>query len=210
MSRKEHMQKTQAMTLSTRSRPEQVNAAYSCCPYYRCFGAGAILMLLLCVLGCASHPPKPLQTAESVDLQRYMGTWYEIARLPNHFQSKCASDVQARYRMDGGVVRVLNRCRKPDGTVTKAKGIAKVVPGSGNAKLRVSFFWPFYGNYWILALDPEYRWVLVGEPRRKYGWILSRTTSLDGSIVERVLTRAEQLGYDRAAFQRTRHIKPIE
>lgn len=163
-----------------------------------------------CLTGCISTPAVPLPTVEAVDLNRYMGTWYEIASLPNWFQRSCASDTQARYALAGDDVRVANRCRRADGGVEEANGVAKVVGGSGNAKLRVSFFRPFYGDYWILALDPDYRWVLVGHPSREYGWVLSRSPTLDTAKVDSILDRAVALGYDRAAFRRTPQMRPID
>jgi len=84
------------------------------------------------------------------------------------------------------------------------------VDGSNNAKLRVSFFRPFYGNYWVLALDPQYRWVLIGEPGREYGWILSRTPTLDKATLDSILNRAVALGYDRAAFRLTPQTQPLD
>lgn len=161
----------------------------------------ALAGLLLGLAGCMEKPHAPLPTVVSVDLERYLGEWHEIALLPNSFQSMCAADTQASYRLDGDVVRVRNQCRKADGSMAQANGIAKVVEGSGNAKLRVSFFRPFYGDYWILALDPDYRWVLVGEPGRKYGWVLSRTPTLEDSVLQGILDRAVSLGYARTAFQ---------
>jgi apolipoprotein D and lipocalin family protein len=160
--------------------------------------------------GCTLRPATPLPTVESVDLSRYMGDWYEIALLPNSFQSLCVADTQAGYRLDGDVVRVRNRCRKADGGIEEANGIAKVVEGSGNAKLRVSFFRPFYGDYWVLALDPNYRWVLIGEPSRAYGWVLSRTPQLDDASLQIALDKAAALGFDRAAFRRTPQNKPLD
>jgi apolipoprotein D and lipocalin family protein len=153
--------------------------------------------------GCATTSA-PLPTVAAVDLDRYVGTWYEIARLPNRFQSMCVSDTQATYRRDGDQVAVLNRCRGADGQFEQAEGIASAVVDSGNAKLRVSFFRPFYGDYWILDLDPDYRWVLIGEPRREYAWILARTPALDDATVDRLLARAAALGFDRQAFQRSK------
>jgi apolipoprotein D and lipocalin family protein len=160
------------------------------------------LFAVVLLAGCASSTP-PLPTVQSVDLSRYYGTWYEIARLPNWFQSMCVSDTRADYRPDGENVSVVNQCRTADGKTEQASGIAKVVAGSQGAKLRVSFFRPFYGDYWILDLDPDYRWVLVGEPGRKYGWILARDKTLDAATLDRLLARAEVLGYDRQAFIRT-------
>lgn len=165
--------------------------------------------LLLCVGGCATGPTVPLPTVEAVDLVRYAGTWHEIALLPNSFQSMCVADTQANYRLDGGTVRVTNRCRKSDGEVEEATGIAKVVEGSNGAKLRVSFFRPFYGDYWVLALDKGYQWVLVGEPSRKYAWVLARQPVLDAATLDAALDRAATLGFDRSAFRRTPQTQPL-
>lgn len=152
---------------------------------------------------CTTHPL--LNTVQSVDFERYYGAWYEIVRLPNRFQKMCVSDTQATYQPDGKHVTVLNQCRTADGTVEQAKGIAKAVKGSGGAKLRVSFFRPFYGDYWILALDPDYRWVLIGEPGRGYAWVLARQPELDAVTLEVLLSRAEALGFNRQAFVKTAH-----
>jgi apolipoprotein D and lipocalin family protein len=166
-----------------------------------------VLTAALLLAGCTtSHPPLP--TVEAVDLQRYYGTWYEVARLPNRFQSMCVSDTQAAYRPDGNHVAVVNSCRTADGKVERAEGIAKLVEGSQGAKLRVSFFRPFYGDYWVLALDPDYRWVLVGEPSRKYAWVLAREPRLDKATLDALLTRAATLGFDRQAFLTTPHSGP--
>jgi apolipoprotein D and lipocalin family protein len=167
-------------------------------PVLHLMGIAAATLLAACT---STHPP--LATVQAVDLDRYYGTWYEIARLPNRFQAICVSDTQATYRPDGKEVSVVNRCRTADGKFEQADGIAKVVPGSQGAKLRVSFFRPFYGDYWILDLDPAYRWVLVGEPSRKYAWILAREPKLDEATVEALLARAAALGFDRQAFIRT-------
>lgn len=154
--------------------------------------------------GCGTRHP-PLPTVAAVDLERYSGTWYEIARLPNRFQSMCASDTQAMYRQDGNDISVVNRCRTENGEIEQADGVAKVVPDSRGAKLRVSFFRPFYGDYWVLELDPAYRWVLVGEPRRRYAWVLAREPRLDEATLDALLGRAAALGFDRRAFVRTPH-----
>jgi apolipoprotein D and lipocalin family protein len=167
-------------------------------------------VLLACLASCTLRTTTPLPTVESVDLARYMGKWYEIALLPNRFESTCAADTQATYRLDRDLVRVRNRCRKADGGVEEANGVAKVVEGSRNAKLRVSFFRPFYGDYWILALDHDYRWALVGEPRREYAWVLSRTATLDEASLQIALDKAAALGFDRKAFRRTPQINPLD
>jgi apolipoprotein D and lipocalin family protein len=162
-------------------------------------GTAVLAAMAIGLAGCATQHA-PLPTVAAVDLARYAGTWYEIARLPNRFQSMCVSDVSASYRRDGDRIAVLNQCRTADGRIAQAEGIAKPVADSGNAKLRVSFFRPFYGDYWILDLDPDYRWVLVGESGRDYAWILARTPTLDAQVQERLLARAAALGFDRQAF----------
>lgn len=195
--------------------PDGVDRFYPGNPH--CFIGRFYRSLSFCLLGiigiaafsCATAPPRPRPTVDSVDLGRYMGIWYEVALIPNSFQAACAGDTQASYELEGELVRVLNRCRAETGEVIAARGVAKTVPGSGNAKLRVSFFRPFYGDYWILALDPGYRWVLVGVDSRKYAWILSRRPDLDETTIEALLSRAAELGFDRAAFRRTPHTRPI-
>lgn len=153
---------------------------------------------LLFVLAAA----EPLTTVESVDLARYAGTWFEAARTPNRFQKKCAGDVRATYTVEGPEkVRVVNQCRKANGETSIAKGWAKV--GESTAKLRVSFFWPFYGDYWVLALDPEYRWVVVGEPDRENLWLLTREQNPPVELVQRMTEMAAKKGYDVSRLVRT-------
>jgi apolipoprotein D and lipocalin family protein len=153
---------------------------------------------------CTTAPAlAPLPTVPAVDLARYQGRWYEISALPNRFQAQCVADTQADYQLDGDHVTVRNSCRNARGEVEQAQGLAEPVSGSQQAKLRVSFFRPFYGDYWVLALDADYRWVLVGEPTRRYGWVLSRTPSLPPADLAQALGRAEQLGYERQAFVMT-------
>jgi apolipoprotein D and lipocalin family protein len=174
--------------------------------------ATASLIVLTATLGlggCRSGPEAPLPTVASVDVPRYMGTWYEIAKLPNRFQASCASDTVARYRLTEGGVDVLNRCRRADGSVSSISGRATVVAGSAGARLRVSFFWPIFGDYWVLALDPSYQTVLVGAPSRKYAWVLARTPTLDDARLQDLLARAQALGFDREAFVRSPQVTPI-
>jgi apolipoprotein D and lipocalin family protein len=152
----------------------------------------------------------PMETVKQVELDRYLGKWYQVAFIPNSFQSMCIADTQAEYQLDDKDVRVINRCRTKDGGIEQANGIAKLVENSNNTKLRVSFFRPFYGNYWVLDLDPNYQWVLVGEPSRKYGWILSRTPQLDSAIQHSILDKAETLGYQRSQFQVSAQSNPLK
>jgi len=147
----------------------------------------------------------PLEVVGSVDLDRYLGTWYEIASYPAWFQRGCTA-VTAQYSLrDDGLIRVVNSCNKGalDGKLKQSTGRAKVVDGSNNAKLKVSFFGPFWGDYWIIDLDPEYRWAVVGVPSRKYLWILSRTRSMDEALYQEITGRLQARGYDKARLVRT-------
>jgi apolipoprotein D and lipocalin family protein len=148
----------------------------------------------------------PLRVEPSVDLARYAGKWYEIARLPNWFQRACASDTTATYTVrPDGKVDVVNACRKKDGSLKSVQGIARPAGGDEpNTKLKVTFFWPFSGKYWIMDLDPDYRWAVVGEPGRGYLWILSRTPQMDQAIYESILKRASAQGYDIGRLLKTR------
>jgi apolipoprotein D and lipocalin family protein len=153
----------------------------------------------------ATRKTEPLVTVRQVDLNRYAGTWYEIARYPNRFQKKCDSDTKAMYLLrDDGSVGVLNSCRKSDGTITSNKGTAKVVDPATNAKLKVTFFWPFSGDYWIIDLAPDYSYAVVGEPSRKYLWILSRTPQMDDATYREITERIRFLGYDPAHLMKTK------
>jgi apolipoprotein D and lipocalin family protein len=155
---------------------------------------------------------KELIVVPSVDLNKYAGLWYEIARLPNWFQKQCVGDVTAMYFIqDDGTIKVVNRCRNGKGEIEEAEGQAKrVCNDSSNAKLKVRFapkflsFLPFvWGNYWIIDLDPEYRYAVVGEPDRKYLWILSRTPILEEDTLQAIISRIKTKGYDLVQLIRT-------
>ena len=145
-----------------------------------------------------------LEVVQSVDLTRYVGRWYEIARLPNSFQKKCADTVTANYTMrEDGKIEVINRCRKASGEYTTAKGKAKIVDKKTNAKLKVTFFWPFYGDYWILDLGPNYEYAVVGEASRKYLWILSRSPRMDEALFQQLLQKMAAKGFNTEMMIRT-------
>ena len=147
---------------------------------------------------------KELEVVQSVDLTRYVGRWYEIARLPNTFQKKCADAVTANYTMSAnGKIEVINRCRKASGEYTTAKGKAKIVDKKTNAKLKVTFFWPFYGDYWILDLGPNYEYAVVGDPGRKYLWILSRSPEMDEALYQQLLEKMATRGFKTEMMIRT-------
>ena len=129
----------------------------------------------------------------------------------------CVADTQANYALEtswtGDAIRVTNRCRKADGSVEIAVGVAKIMPDSNNAKLKVAFFRPFYGNYWVLALGQsqgQYDWVLVGEPKREFAWVLSRQAILSADNLNQAMKIAQQLGYKREQFVTTPHNQTIQ
>jgi apolipoprotein D and lipocalin family protein len=148
---------------------------------------------------------KPLRTVDKVDVNRYMGLWYEIARNPNPFEGDCAGDTTAHYTLHGdGRIEVVNACRTPGGKRKTVRGVAKVVDPVSNAKLKVQYQWPFAGDYWILILNSFYEYAVVDEPSRKYLWLLSRTPKLDKSTYRGILQRIEELGYDPSRLMLTK------
>lgn len=163
---------------------------------------------LVITLGACAHTPastKPLQTVPHVDLGRYVGTWYEIASYPQWFQKGCTATSATYAKRDDGLISVTNRCRKisPDGKESIANGRARIVDPATNAKLEVSFFWPFWGDYWIIDLGDAYDYAVVGHPSRKYLWILSRTRSMDAAKYEAILQRLRMQGYDTDKLEKT-------
>lgn len=153
--------------------------------------------------GSARAGGPPLQTVQSVDLERYLGVWYEIARYPNSFQKGCLES-RARYsRRPDGDIEVVNSCRDAkDGRLREAKGRAWVVDKETNARLKVSFFWPFRGDYWIIELGQGYQYAVVGTPNRKYLWVLSRDPVMDEDQYREIVARAARQGFDPARLQR--------
>jgi len=164
------------------------------------------LGLTIIVVGCAGSKP-PLETVAAVDLQRYLGKWFEIASYPAWFQKGCTASTAEYSLLPDDKIQVINRCRKenPDGPLKEAKGKAEIVDTDSNAKLKVWFFWPFKGNYWIIDLDENYNWVVVGEPTRNYLWILSRTPSMNPDLYRQIVEKLPRKGYDPEKLQRTVH-----
>jgi apolipoprotein D and lipocalin family protein len=140
-----------------------------------------------------------------VDLVRYMGRWYEIASFQPQFQRSCLCTTADYGLMKNGTVAITNTCRKgsPTGQVDTAVGTAKVVRGSRASRLKVSFQWPFEGDYWIVGLDTDYQWALVGHPRKKYLWVLSRQPVMDDAVYESLKDKAAKLGYDVSRLKKT-------
>ncbi len=163
----------------------------------------AMLLSFMTPLGWA-QPPDALQTIHQLDVSRYLGRWYEIAKFPNQFQKKCVSDTSAEYSLlANGQISVLNQCRLADGTLQIAEGLARQTGGPQSAKLEVRFapawlsFLPFvWGNYWVIDLDERYELAAVSEPTRQYLWILSRKPTVDASRYAALLHRLTGMGLD--------------
>jgi apolipoprotein D and lipocalin family protein len=164
---------------------------------------GALALFGACTTGGHGGKP-PLQIVQQVDLDRYLGTWYEIASIPNTFQRGCVATKATYSRLENGAIQVVNECRQDtlDGKPRRIVGTAWVADDNP-AKLKVQFFWPFRGDYWIIELDKDYRYAVVGHPTREYLWILSRTPSMDPERYQELLRRIAAQGYDPTEIQRT-------
>ena len=141
---------------------------------------------------------KPLETVNFVDINRYIGEWYEIARYEHRFQKGCVGSKATYSLRDDGKITVVNECfeKSFSDNIRSAKGKAWVVDKQSNAKLKVSFFWPFSGDYWVIDLGENYEYAVVGHPGRKYLWILSRTPEMDENVYNEILARLENQDYD--------------
>lgn len=162
----------------------------------------AVLAAALLLASC-NRPPvnrdaaQALSTVQSLDLQRYLGRWYEVARFPNQFEEDCVG-VTATYSLNpDGTIKVVNRCRKGTlgGPEDVAEGTATVVDTATNAKLSVTFFWPFAGDYWVIDLADDYSWALVGEPSGRYLWILARTPQIPAETRTQLVEKLTAIGY---------------
>ena len=155
-------------------------------------------------------PSPDLTTITALDVTRYMGTWYEIAKYPNRFQKKCVGETRAEYRLEpDGTLQVINRCRLGSGEMNEAKGVAR--QGANSAKLEVRFapwwlsFLPsVWGNYWVIDLDKDYQLAAVSEPSREYLWVLSRTPKVDPKAYQDLLRRLLEKGFDIKKLELTR------
>jgi apolipoprotein D and lipocalin family protein len=136
-----------------------------------------------------------LDVVPHVELEKYLGKWYEIAHLPAKFQEGCDETTATYTLLKDGNISVLNQCTK-NGKMKQAKGKAKIVDKNSNAKLKVTFFWPFYGDYWIIKLGNEYDYSVVGTPDRKYLWILSRTPQMEGKLYSQLVEYAKSKGFE--------------
>lgn len=176
----------------------------------RCIHALRAMLLSFVLLPGVIAPavaaaPDDVVSVEALDITRYAGEWHEIARLPMFFQRKCLRAVTAQYTLrDDGLVGVVNRCRTEDGDLLEAEGVARRDPAhAGQLQVRFAPDWlswlPLtWADYWVIALDPDYQWAMVGEPGREYLWILSRTPDMDRARFEALKAKAEAMGYDLA------------
>jgi apolipoprotein D and lipocalin family protein len=173
----------------------------------------AIVAGIFSLSACASFSGGPVgntavpQPAKAVNIDQYIGRWYEMARYEAPFQKGCEA-VTADYSINpNGSIKVLNSCRKDavDGKLKTAKGKAKIVEGSQNAKLRVSFFGPFYGDYWVLDHADDYSWAIVGEPKGQFLWMLTRRAKPSDAQRDLIEQRVRDMGYDWSLVRITKH-----
>lgn len=169
----------------------------------------ALLAVCLLVTACAEGPVGNTQVPEPkkpVELSRYLGTWYELARYENRFEKGCEGVTAEYAAREDGRIDVRNSCRQGavDGELEVAEGVAKIVKDSGNAKLKVSFFGPFYGDYWVLDRADDYSWSIVGEPSGRYLWILSRKPVLSEKQLNGLIAKTKAMGYDTSLLTRTK------
>jgi len=152
----------------------------------------------------------PLETVSHVDLDRYLGKWYEIASFPQWFQKGCVASTATYSLRKDGDIDVLNQCRKDtlEGKFKSAKGKAWVVDRQSNARLKVRFFWPFSGDYWIIDLGDGYQYAVVGHPNRNYLWILSRAPQMDPAVYDGILERLKKQHYDVSRLRKTLQPNP--
>jgi apolipoprotein D and lipocalin family protein len=157
------------------------------------------IFLSIFFIGCGAKHPY-LKTVDKVDIEKYKGSWYEIARFEHFFEKGC-KNVTATYELTkDGKIKVINRCTQiEDNRQKEAIGIAYPTD-STNSKLKVSFFRPFYGDYWIIDLDENYNYALVGSPSREYLWILSRTKTISDETKNNILEKLPKLGFDKEKF----------
>lgn len=165
--------------------------------------------LLLClapvsiILSPAGWASTPVTSVAQLDISRYAGQWYEIARLPVPFQKRCEREVTASYTLrEDALIGVRNGCRTARGEIVVAEGVARAVPGHpGRLEVRFAPKWMswlplVWADYWVIDLDPGYTWAVVGDPERRYLWVLSRDPGMDRRLLERLKARAVEMGYD--------------
>ncbi len=167
-----------------------------------------IAVLILTFLMAAMANAQILATVPQVDLSQYAGKWFEIASFPQRFQKRCHCTTAEYTTTDKGYVIVENRCNKDstNGKLSYIKGKAFIVENTGNAKLKVQFFWSFKGDYWIIDLADDYSYAVVSNPSKKFLWILSRTPKMEFSVYQQILTRLKEKGFDLTKLKITEQI----
>lgn len=167
-----------------------------------------ITLSVLTFLMITAMDAQPLQTVPNVDLTKYVGKWFEIASFPQRFQKNCHCTTAEYTATDKGYIIVENTCNKGgiDGKQSYIKGKAFVVENTGNAKLKVQFFWPFKGDYWIIDLADDYSYAVVSNPNKKYLWILSRTSKMDAAVYQQIIARLKEKGFDLTNLKMTEQI----
>ena len=162
------------------------------------------LLILMTSIGKAQI----LETVPMVDLSRYAGKWYEIAAYPQRFQKNCHCTTAEYTATDKGYLIVENRCNKDSvgGKLSSVKGKAFIEKNSGNAKLKIQFFWPFRGKYWIIDLADDYSYAVVSHPNKKYLWILSRTLKIKEDVYIKIISRLKAKGFDLSKIRLTEQI----
>jgi apolipoprotein D and lipocalin family protein len=168
-------------------------------------GAGLVALSATYLLLTQTKTYPPLATVPAVDLNRYAGKWYEIAAFPQRFQKGCHCTYAEYSPQPEGYVQVFNACRKnkPTGKLKSVNGKAYPVAGSQNSKLRVQFFWPFTGDYWVLMLADDYSYAVVGTPDREDLWILSRTPVMAPTLYSQLVTEIANRGFDVSRLRKT-------
>lgn len=163
------------------------------------------LLAILIFMTTITSNAQTLQTVRNVDLNKYVGKWFEIASYPQRFQKGCHCTTAEYTLSKKGYVIVENKCNRDsvNGKQSYIKGKAFVVKNTGNAKLKVQFFWPFTGKYWIIDLADDYSYAVVSHPNKKYLWILSRTPKMDDVIYQQIILRLKEKGFDLAKLQIT-------
>ena len=167
----------------------------------------AVLLGLLAV-GCASDSSPKLNTVSDFQVKRYLGEWHQVAAIPAWFQAACAANTMANYDLsDDGLMEVVNACETSEGSLQQAEARARFLETPSEGKLEVTFvrllgswFWPAAGDYWVIALDPDYQWSVVGEPSREFAWILARSRTLDPETLRHIARILEREDYDSCAL----------
>jgi apolipoprotein D and lipocalin family protein len=167
-----------------------------------------ISLLILFIFMTTIDQAQTLQTVPGVDLKKYAGKWFEIASYPQYFQKGCNCTTAEYTLSEKGYVIVENRCNKDsvNGKQSYIKGKAFVEKGSGNAKLKVQFFWPFKAKYWIIDLADDYSYAVVSHPNKKYLWVLSRTSKMEDTVYQQIISRLKMKGFDLLKLQKTKQL----